>query len=430
MKKIVLLLSLPFIIVSGVYPQNFWQKIDSPTTKNLNTVVFINSLEGWAGGNSGLIIHTTDGGISWDEQFTNDSITISNIFFLNNQIGWASAISLFFEPYGTFLLRTDNGGITWSKEYMRIGQANIKSLYFHNITTGLAVGIQSVFIRTTDGGSTWIPVNLDSSTFAGFTPYKLRFLNDQIGYACGGAADVAGVIWKTTDGGLNWKTVVDTGSITYEPIFDLHIFDSLSVIVVGGDQENGTNQGLTTDGGQTWQYKRLTSLYFPLSIGFRTNSEGWAPLYGTQILLYTSDSGKSWVQLPTPDSTFITSICFPDSLHGYGVGINGSMIRYKYEAPNRVNSGKDRIKSFHLSQNYPNPFNPSTKIYYYIPAAGIVKLNIYDVLGREIINLVNEYKAEGSYTIDFNAWDLPSGVYFYKLQVGNNMKIRKMILLR
>ncbi len=201
-----------------------------------------------------MIIHTSDGGTVWDTQFSNDSIKIVDIFFLDDQIGWAAGVS-FLEPYGTFLLKTENGGILWSKKYMRIGQAYISSLYFHDTLTGLAAGKQGVFIRTTDGGSSWVPVGLDSSNFAGFTPYKIKFINDQIGYACGGAFDVVGVIWKTTDGGLNWATVVDTSSIPFEPLFDIQIFDSLHVIILGGDPEYGAIQATTTDGGSTWQFK-------------------------------------------------------------------------------------------------------------------------------------------------------------------------------
>ena len=85
---------------------------------------------------------------------------------------------------------------------------------------------------------------------------------------------------------------------------------------------------------------------------------------------------------------------------------------------------------FLLSQNFPNPFNPSTKINWQMPARSQVTLKVYDVLGNEIVTLVNEEKEAGYHSIDFNASDLPSGVYFYKLTAGNFISTRKMLLLK
>jgi hypothetical protein len=92
---------------------------------------------------------------------------------------------------------------------------------------------------------------------------------------------------------------------------------------------------------------------------------------------------------------------------------------------------------FSLSQNYPNPFNPSTKIKYSVPfvethrdASLLVTLKVYDVLGNEIETLVNEEKAAGNYEVNWNAVNLPSGVYFYQLKAGSFVEIKKMVLLK
>ena len=85
---------------------------------------------------------------------------------------------------------------------------------------------------------------------------------------------------------------------------------------------------------------------------------------------------------------------------------------------------------FVLSQNYPNPFNPSTKIKYSIPTSEFVTLKVYDVLGNEVAALVNEEKPAGTYEVNFNASQLSSGIYFYKLQAGSFVETKKMILLR
>ena len=85
---------------------------------------------------------------------------------------------------------------------------------------------------------------------------------------------------------------------------------------------------------------------------------------------------------------------------------------------------------FALEQNYPNPFNPSTKISWQSPEGGSVTLKIFNALGEEIATLVNEYKPAGRYEIEFNAANLPSGVYFYRLKAGEFVSAKKMLLLK
>jgi hypothetical protein len=92
--------------------------------------------------------------------------------------------------------------------------------------------------------------------------------------------------------------------------------------------------------------------------------------------------------------------------------------------------GENNPEEFALHQNYPNPFNPTTTIKYQIPELSFVTLKIYDVLGSEIITLVNEEKSIGNYEVDWNASGLPSGIYFYKLQAGNFVETMKMLLLK
>ena len=84
----------------------------------------------------------------------------------------------------------------------------------------------------------------------------------------------------------------------------------------------------------------------------------------------------------------------------------------------------------HLEQNYPNPFNPSTQIAFGVPRAGLVSLEVYDLLGRKVSTLVNAHQAAGSYTVTFDASALSSGVYIYRLQVGNQTLFKKMTLIK
>ncbi|MBZ0198685.1 MAG: T9SS type A sorting domain-containing protein [Ignavibacteriaceae bacterium] len=85
---------------------------------------------------------------------------------------------------------------------------------------------------------------------------------------------------------------------------------------------------------------------------------------------------------------------------------------------------------YKLSQNYPNPFNPSTKIKYSLPESGRVVVKIFDVLGKEVTTLTDEYKDAGYYEIEFNAVNLASGIYLYKIVSGSYSDTKKMILLR
>ena len=107
-------------------------------------------------------------------------------------------------------------------------------------------------------------------------------------------------------------------------------------------------------------------------------------------------------------------------------------------------SDEQRPNDFILSQNYPNPFNPSTTIKYSIPTSPqpspsqgegvreglVVSLKVYDILGREIATLVNKQQKAGYYEVNWNAANNSSGVYFYRIQAGEFVQIKKMILLK
>ncbi len=101
-----------------------------------------------------------------------------------------------------------------------------------------------------------------------------------------------------------------------------------------------------------------------------------------------------------------------------------------YSAITDVTSEKNLISDFTLSQNYPNPFNPTTSIEYSVPSNEYVSLKVYDLLGNEVAILVNEEKSSGNYKINFNAEYLSSGVYFYKLSVGNFVETKKLLLMK
>jgi subtilisin-like proprotein convertase family protein len=96
-----------------------------------------------------------------------------------------------------------------------------------------------------------------------------------------------------------------------------------------------------------------------------------------------------------------------------------------------ISSNNNQVpEKFELAQNYPNPFNPSTNIKYAIEKQSMVKLAVYDILGREIKTLVNEFKQPGNYQITFDAENIATGVYFYKLEAGDFVDVKKMVLMK
>jgi len=105
-------------------------------------------------------------------------------------------------------------------------------------------------------------------------------------------------------------------------------------------------------------------------------------------------------------------------------------LKLKYDITTSVEEDNVIPTEFVLFQNYPNPFNPSTKIKFVIPKSSFVNLKVYNVLGIEAATLVNQERPAGNYEVEFNATDLPSGVYFYRLQAGDFIETKKMILLR
>ncbi len=112
----------------------------------------------------------------------------------------------------------------------------------------------------------------------------------------------------------------------------------------------------------------------------------------------------------------LNSIYFTDINDGWAVGYYGTILHTTDGGTTFIDSNVELIQPdhFELSQNYPNPFNPFTKIVYHLPKSSLVQFKVYDLLGREIASLVNEQKPAGSYEVNFDASDIPSGVYIYQ----------------
>ncbi len=197
-------------------------------------------------------------------------------------------------------------------------------------------------------------------------------------------------------------------------------------------------------------------------------SSGWTTVYdGTYTV-----PGTGWqeVTLQTPfvwngTSNVLVEICFNNSSYTSNTTVNGTpmtnMNKHNHSdlssgdgctgittvgsiytarpnisftinllATGVTNLSSEIPETFSLSQNYPNPFNPSTKINFGIPKQGFVSIKIYDVLGRVVKNLLSEVKNPGYYSVDFNASELSSGVYFYRMETNGFMDVKRMVLVK
>jgi photosystem II stability/assembly factor-like uncharacterized protein len=429
--------------------QGTWEKINIPTHHYLKSVYFTDSLYGWVAGDSGTILHTTDGGVSWLMQDCHSFNEVVDVFFLNRNLGWASALNYNTPPYGTVLLKTSNGGDDWVEYPYPVENIFISCIFFRDSLTGWIGGTPHALAKTVNGGLDWQEAMVDTSVLAFFPVLSIQFYNDRYGYASGGMFDIAGVIWRTSDGGSMWYAI-DASEAPADEVHGLHIFDSLSVMGAGGDPDFGYGVGMirTSDGGLHWTYDELDIQGNAYDIDFRNNTEVWAPLGPKQKFIYSLDTGNTWNWITTPDSTAIYDVIFPDSLHGFAVGQKGAMLKYRPRIVPSVPSISAFYEGFMLSQNYPNPFRISTKFKFYVPPPGknnhlihdqsdvFLEIGVYNMLGKEEATLTGSNTLTGWHEMEFVTGDLPAGIYFYQLRLISRGEVfqltppRKFILMR
>ena len=168
------------------------------------------------------------------------------------------------------------------------------------------------------------------------------------------------------------------------------------------------------------------------SVYFADTLTGYA-IGDNNIYKKTTNGGANWYQLTSGANIQMNDLYFINTSTGYVAG-NGGFIMVtitgggSFVGLNPV--GNEIPKDFSLSQNYPNPFNPSTNIIFDIPKDSDVKIAVFDMLGREVQVLANEFKQAGSYEVNFDASGMASGTYFYKLTAGSFVSTKKMILVK
>ncbi len=297
---------------------------------------------------------------------SNDPATSGWTNFNINAGGTISAVSVSTTPANRVYFGTANGGV------FRADNANTTSPSFFDITaTSMPSGYVSCIAVD--------PTNADNAMVV-FSNYSVISL------------------YYTTNGGVSWTAVA--GNLEQNP--------------------DGSGSGPScrwaairnVSGGKVFLVGTSTGLYVTSTLnGMSTVWQQQAP----------NTIGRGIVNaIATRESDGLVVV----ATHGNGVysGTVNSLVSAPKETP--------KPSAFKLAQNYPNPFNPTTTIEYQLPSASFVKLEVFDALGRKVSTLVNERKSAGAHQVNFNATGLASGTYFYKLQAGNTVETRKMLLVK
>lgn len=432
MRQVLILPLILFLLPAAALSQGSWIELQSPTNAFLRKCVFTDTLNGWAIGDSGIIIRTSNGGDNWQIQSSNNAHFLRDVFFLDKNNGWAAAWFSDFSP-GTLLYKTTNGGVSWNTALYPDTNLYIERIYFTSSMKGYfgTAFPAGIIYYTTNGGAGWLPSQLDSTAHSSYPVRGMRFLNASTGFALGGFFDIAGVVWRTTDAGLSW-TAQNVGP---EPINDILFKDDLNHITVGGDFEFGPSVSRTSNSGINWQYQTLKKFGIAYSIDMQNINEYWIALGYAGNFLYSSNAGGEWNSIPMPNGRYIYSIDFVNERNGWGVGDHGAIVKFVPEPSGIINTGNTIPEGFKLHQNYPNPFNPVTKIAFDIPEnSDFIELAVYNSLGQEMSKTVKNNLPAGNYEYSFDGNTFQSGVYFYRLTVGGSFKqyseIKKMILVK
>lgn len=414
MKKVLLFFLM--CVTLGTFAQT-WQVMNSGTTNSLRHVQFVNTQIGWAVGGSGNVLKTTDGGITWVKQTVNNSALFIGCYFVDQNTGWVGGDA------GVY--KTTDGGNTWN---VQVGPTGITKLFFINATTGWAVGgtdgstpyVGDIY-KTIDGGATW---SHQSKTNDWIRFYDVQFVDANNGWAY---AEKNGLMVHTTNGGESWETL--TNNTTYL-IRGMYFINATTGWLGGRTSSSGVCMK-TSNGGTSWSDLVGTINYSVDNMVFIDQNTGWASSSSQngKSIVKTTDGGTSWtVDYSITTNTAANSLFFLDANHGWAVGENGMILRY---VNNTVSAGSIATIDSKLSLvSFPNPFTESAKIQYKVPENGFVVLKIMDVSGKTVKELVNENKQAGDYSCEFKAGNLPSGMYFAKIETNNKTEIIKIQLTK
>ena len=386
-------------------------------------------------------LYSDDRGKNWkqiDYSFgsSNENYRFNSISMLKNGSIWAAYD-------GKIYANTSNNPFSGKWE-LQFSDTNLTKyiLYVKMFDTmkGIAMGeckdmySPAIFLQTTNGGTNW--VRTDKSRFIGgllsACDPVIKFFDENLGFAFMfkfSSPNTAGgdSLYKTTNGGRDWKAIK-----TPFTIGSLRVFSENKIVNWGKEIT------ITTDGGTTWKnYSTpVTTSCLDYWLDEKNSSNIWVLGKGTYKGLYFSNnSGSSFSIKGSSPNGSLRKMKIINNKVGFILGDSGDFLvtdDIQYYTTGLNEHDKSVPTEYSLQQNYPNPFNPSTKISYQIPQAGFVTLKIYDLIGREVETLVNEFQQAGEYNSQFQILNsqLSSGVYFCTLKAGSFVQTKKMVFLK
>ncbi len=419
MKKISYFVIVLILLNEFTFSQSGWYALSCGLNVDWYSAYFTSNTTGYVAGND-FILKTTDSGNAWTTSLYAVGVRFRHLIFVNQTTGIVIGRD-------GIILKTTNSGVNWVQKPSGTGN-DLLQFYMVNENTGYLCGGFGTYLKTTDCCNSWYGQTLCSTHL-----YGIFFTSVATGWIVGDM----GLMYNTTNGGANWINAQFPEVVDLREIFFLNPTTGWITGKLG-------RIFCTTNSGGNWisQYSDSNSIYH--HIVMRNSSNGWA--VGECEIVHTSDLGTHWNrQLYSYPLPLVQSF-FTSDLVGYVVGFGGTI----YKTTNGGEPvGIQPISSeipiqFSLSQNYPNPFNPVTKIKFDIPTplnppfakggtakpGGFVKLAIYDILGREVIILVNEQLKPGTYEVAWDASNYPSGVYFYKLSANGFVQTKRMVLIK
>ena len=411
-------------------------------------VFFINEEKGWVVGRKSagaedwaqVILHTDNGGEAWTEQYVHTAEWMSNtlrlnaIQFVSETTGWAVGhSSLVGENQTTGVLFTNDGGLHWQQQAVEVADGQMVDLFFFDDRTGWVLtdanafpGMSAQLLKTADGGDTWSLVNTEQEGIITIG-YAIRtgtvlFQDENTGWILGAQCDL---LW-TADGGATWQKA----SLPLE-YHNTHSMDFC-------DDENGIICGetvmRTANGGMLWTEEYLTDRTLT-DVMFTSACNGW--MVGEWGEIYkTGDKGVSWEPvIHSAGTEAIRAVHFPDPDNGWTAGRGGTILRIDNSGTPFRKVPDSHPAGYFLTQNYPNPFNAYTLICFSIPVPEEVALTIYNIRGEKVVSLEHDFKPAGSYNIEWDGRDqsggsLTSGIYICELQTGGCRLSRKMFLIK
>jgi photosystem II stability/assembly factor-like uncharacterized protein len=303
MRNFKFILGICLLILMTSNTEAGWNQVPTTYQQNINGVFFQPfSTTGWAAGDIGYVLRTTNSGINWQKAARMDN-ELYKLQFLNDEIGFAVGGD-------GYLCKSVNRGFTWISQNSRTDE-NIYNLFFVSVIHGVYVGANGAAGFTTNGGTSWAVSNTGLTTDL----YGVDFVDQNTGFCCG----ENGVIMKTTTRGQYW-TELNSG--VTDNFRSIEFTDANTGYVVG---EFGAIMK-TTNGGVSWVSNSSGTTEDLLSIDFTSNLNlGYA--VGTNgTILKTTDAGETWNLQSSPTSNTLQDVCFTHQDRGYAVGNTGTIL--------------------------------------------------------------------------------------------------------